>query len=55
MKPKTITKVRISDELYNLISDNDYIKEVHFTASGDHFFNVHELQENKRGTGKFYG
>lgn len=35
---------------------NENIEQVHFTKSGAHFFNVHELA-NERGkkTGKFYG
>jgi hypothetical protein len=48
-------KVKISHELYSLIADNDYIKEVHFTKTGAHYFNVNELKVDGVGTGKFYG
>ncbi|HLX54992.1 MAG TPA: hypothetical protein VKR58_13690 [Aquella sp.] len=55
LKIKQMIKSKISDELYNLISDNDYIKEVHFTKANQHYLNVHELKVNGVGTGKFYG
>jgi hypothetical protein len=50
------------EELQNTLQQFTHIEEVHFTAKGDHFFNVHEfLEVNRAGknmgkaTGKFYG
>jgi hypothetical protein len=35
---------------------NENIEEIHFTKTGAHYFNVHELMtENGKKTGKFYG
>jgi hypothetical protein len=50
-----LNKIKISDELYNLIADNTYIQQVFFTKSGAHYLNVHELKKDGKGTGKFYG
>jgi hypothetical protein len=48
---------KISDELKRTVGASKHISEVHFTASGEHFFNVHEHVEKgkKPGAGKKYG
>lgn len=50
------------EDLQATLREYPHIEEIHFTESGDHFFNVHELTEvNKagkqvgKGTGKRYG
>jgi hypothetical protein len=42
-------------ELKNTLKQYPHILEVHFTDTGGHFFNKHELLNNGKKTGKFYG
>ena len=46
---------KISSELQKTVSANPHIEEVHFTAKGEHFFNVHEHKEKGAKTAKKYG
>lgn len=47
---------QISTDLYNTLLDNEHIVDVHFTAEGEHFFEVKELKDSKgKGTGRFFG
>ena len=56
-KLKTIDKLR---DLQQTLAANSHIAEVHFTASGEHFFTAHELEaRDEKGKvikgGKKYG
>ena len=42
-------------ELQHTLRTNKHIEEVHFTGTGDHYFNTHELVTKGKATGKFYG
>lgn len=47
---------KISEDLHNTLLDNEHLEEVHFTASGDHFFHVKELKDARgKGTGRLFG
>lgn len=55
----------VSQDLHDTLEINDHIEKVHFTKTGDHFFNVHEYEERIRAkdgsgysskkTGRFFG
>ena len=55
----------VSQDLHDTLEVNDHIEKVHFTKTGDHFFNVHEYEERVRAkdgsgysskkTGRFFG
>ncbi|MFL5807936.1 MAG: hypothetical protein ACJ749_00365 [Flavisolibacter sp.] len=51
--------IKISKELQDTVKMFPHIEDVHFTASGEHFFNVHEHQsvddKGKKGVAKKYG
>lgn len=47
--------MEISKALHDTLQEMEHIEEVHFTEKGDHYFNVHELREKNKPTGKFYG
>lgn len=46
---------KISADLQKTVAANPHIEEVHFTANGEHFFNVHEHKEKGAKTSKKYG
>lgn len=43
------------EDLQVTLSENPHLEEVHFTKNGTHYFNRHELVEEGKKTGKFYG
>jgi hypothetical protein len=55
----------VSQDLRDTLLANEQIEKVHFTKTGNHYFNVHEYEErvrakdgsgySSRKTGKFYG
>lgn len=55
----------ISQDLHDTLEAHDHIEKVHFTKTGDHYFNVHEYEERVRAkdgsgysskkTGRFFG
>ena len=46
----------ISPDLRATLEESESIEIVHFTAKGDHYFNVHEyVNEKGKKSGKFYG
>lgn len=47
--------IQVSEELKETLRKFPHIKEVHFTANGDHFFNIHELKEKGKESQGFYG
>lgn len=55
----------VSQDLHDTLESADHIENVHFTKTGDHYFNVHEYVErikskdgtgySNRKTGRFFG
>lgn len=48
-------KSKISEELKATIAAHPHIQDVHFTATGEHFFNTHEHKEKGAKAAKTYG
>ena len=42
-------------ELQSTLQANAHIEKVYFSANGAHYFNVHELINDGKKTGKFFG
>ena len=40
---------KVSEDLANTVAANTHINEVHFTATGHHYFNVHAHGKEKYG------
>src|SRR5690242_2603330 len=44
---------KVSEDLQRTVKANPHIQEVHFTKSGQHFFNAHDYKEKGQVKGKY--